>query len=118
MSKRFSLFVPVVIFTFLMFTSCAEVVSKEAVQLEVKVTDLRHSPRWVQIVNMGKIMSAIHHPETFNVHLLIENKIYKYDNSKMYYYCEGKIGETLKAEFVKVEYDDNTTRYEFIRFID
>ena len=95
-----------------------ELISKEAIQLEVKVEDTNYKSMWVQRVPCGKIMTTITHPAEYNTYLLIDGEEYEFDDRDLYDYCEDKVKETIKVEFLKNTYDNNTVDYDFIRIID
>lgn len=97
---------------------CAKETSREAIQLEVVIKDTIYRGGWSQPMIVGKTTTFIHHPTEYNVYLLIEGNEKKYDDSSMYEYCRDKVGQTVNAEFVKIYYDDNSVRYDFVRFLD
>ena len=95
-----------------------ELISKEAIQLEVKVEDTNYKSMWVQRVPCGKTMTTITHPAEYNTILIIDGEEYEFDDRDLYDYCEDKVKETIKVEFIKNTYDDNTVDYDFIRIMD
>ena len=95
-----------------------EPISKEAIQLEVKVEDTNYKSMWVQRVPCGKTMTTITHPAEYNTYLLIDGEEYEFDDRDLYDYCEDKVKETIKVEFIKNTYDNNTVDYDFIRIMD
>ena len=94
-----------------------EPISKEAIQLEVKVEDTNYKSMWVQRVPCGKTMTTITHPAEYNTYLLIDGEEYEFSDRDLYDYCEDKVKEIIKVEFIKNTYDDNTVDYDFIRII-
>ena len=95
-----------------------EPISKEAIQLEVKVEDTNYKSMWVQQVPCGKTMTTITHPAEYNTYLLIDGEEYEFSDRDLYDYCEDKVKETIKVEFIKNTYDDNTVDYDFIRIME
>ena len=93
-------------------------ISKETIQLEVKVEDTNYKRMWVQRVPCGKTMNTITHPAEYNTYLLIDGEEYKFRDRDLYDYCKDKVKETIKVEFIKNTYDDNTVDYDFIRIMD
>lgn len=116
MIKKFCI---VSLFATLLFlmVGCSAVVSSEEYFDEVTVENVHYSPSWSQPMTVGKTTTYITHPASYNVKLSYgENNQFKktIDNSKLYRQCKGKIGETLKAKFVKTTYEDGTTKIRFI----
>ena len=93
-------------------------ISKEAIQLEVKVGDTNYKSMWVQRVPCGKTMNTIIHPAEYNTYLLIYGEEYEFSDRDLYDYCKDKVKETIKVEFIKNIYDDNTVDYDFIRIME
>lgn len=95
-----------------------EPISKEAIQLEVKVEDTNYKSMWVQRIPCGKTMNTITHPAEYTTYLLIDGEEYNFRDRDLYDYCEDKVKETIKVEFIKNTYDNNTVDYDFLRIMD
>ena len=95
-----------------------KLISKEAIQLEVKVEDTNYKGMWVQRVPCGKTMNTITHPAEYNTYLLIDGEEYEFSDRDLYDYCKDKVKEIIKVEFIKNTYDNNTVDYDFIRIMD
>ena len=93
-------------------------ISKEAIQLEVKVEDTNYRAMWAQPVHCGKTRTIITHPAKYDTYLLIDGEEYEFSDRDLYDYCEDKVKETIKVEFIKTTYDDNTVDYDFIRIME
>ena len=93
-------------------------ISKETIQLEVKVEDTNYKGMWVQRVPCGKTMTTITHPAEYTTYLFIDGEEYEFSDRDLYDYCEDKVKETIKVEFIKNTYDNNTVDYDFIRIMD
>ena len=123
--KRIALVVLIIVISFVLATLLVlglykltpEPISKEAIQLEVKVEDTNYKSMWVQRVPCGKTMTTITHPAEYNTYLLIDGEEYEFSDRDLYDYCEDKVKEIIKVEFIKNTYDDNTVDYDFIRII-
>ena len=123
--KRIALVVLIIVISFVLATLLVlglykltpEPISKEAIQLEVKVEDTNYKGMWVQRVPCGKTMTTITHPAEYNTYLLIDGEEYEFSDRDLYDYCEDKVKEIIKVEFIKNTYDDNTVDYDFIRII-
>ena len=124
--KRIALVVLIIVISFVLATLLVlglykltpEPISKEAIQLEVKVEDTNYKSMWVQRVPCGKTMTTITHPAEYNTYLLIDGEEYEFSDRDLYDYCEDKVKEIIKVEFIKNTYDDNTVDYDFIRIMD
>ena len=124
--KRIALVVLIIVISFVLATLLVlglykltpEPISKEAIQLEVKVEDTNYKGMWVQRVPCGKTMTTITHPAEYNTYLLIDGEEYEFSDRDLYDYCEDKVKEIIKVEFIKNTYDDNTVDYDFIRIMD
>lgn len=124
--KRICLAILIIVISFVLATLLVlgvyklapEPISKEAIQLEVKVEDTNYRAMWSQPVHCGKTRTIITHPAKYDTYLLIDGEEYEFSDRDLYDYCEDKVKETIKVEFIKTTYDDNTVDYDFIRIME
>ena len=90
---------------------CAECISTEYENVEVKIIDEHYSPTWYQPVFTGKSTTLITHPATYRITIEYNGVEYTFSDSDTYDRYKDKVGQTAIGTLEIRSYDDGTTRY-------
>ena len=93
---------------------CAECISTEYENVEVKIVDEYYSPTWYQPVFTGKSTALITHPATYRITIEYNGVEYTFSDSDTYDRYKDKVGQTTIGALEIRNYDDGTIRYDII----
>lgn len=113
MKKNILMFMLLVVMIFSL-VGCAECISTEYENVEVKVVDEFYYPMWMQPVRCGKTTTFITHPATYRITIEYNGVEYTFSDSDTYDRYEDKVGQTATGTLEISNYDDGTTRYDII----
>ena len=93
---------------------CAECISTEYENVEVKIVDKYHRPMWMQPIRSGKVTTFITHPAVWRITVEYEGVEYSINGNNTYNKYKDKIGETTVGTLEIKTYDNGTVKYDII----
>jgi len=93
---------------------CASVISVEYEDVSVTIVDEYHRGAWAQPVFIGKIITVVRHPATWQITVEYNGVEYTVSGSDTYNKYKDKIGQTVIGELETKTYDDGTKKYDIV----
>ena len=104
------------LFIGVMITGCKTCISSEAIEDEAVIVKTDYTPSTIVCVPVGKIISPIIYPASYDVTLSYNGIEYQFDNSDLYNYCKDHEGESIQVDISIDKFDDGTTRTDIVNW--
>lgn len=104
------------LFIGVMITGCKTCISSETFKDEAVIAKTDYTPSSIVSVPVGKIISPIIHPASYDVTLSYNGIEYQFDNSDLYNYCKDHEGESIQVDISIDKFDDGTTRTDIVNW--
>lgn len=100
------------IFAILLITfslsACAEIISRENIEIEATVVDVNYRSSWLQPVFNGKTYTYISHPAEYITYLKYDGILFRIEGEEIYDYCKENIGKVAICDMQINYFDDGS----------
>lgn len=97
-----------------LFTGCAECISVEQQEVDVKIVEAYHRPSYCVPMRVGKVTTIMTYPAIYRITIEYNDKKYTINGSQAYHKYKDKVNQTVKGILEIRTYDDDTVKYNII----
>lgn len=104
----------VILFSILILSGCAKLVSTEETKVQVKIVDESYKPEDILPMYNGKDWYTMIEPAEYNIFVEYKGEQYEINDKDTYEKYADKIGEYANGTLRTKKYDDGSERYKII----